>query len=166
MKTIINLSLLLILSSTSSNYFYSEDSIERKHNEIEEMEVFTNEIQELERVFNSIPDEPEIEFIGEFTLTAYCPCKTCSGKWGNSTSAGETATAGKTVATSWAVLPAYTEIDIDGLGKRIVHDKPATWIIDRYNGYIIDIYFDTHAEVEKFGKRTGVKVWITNRRNL
>lgn len=87
--------------------------------------------------------------LGVYTITAYCPCVACSGGYGTQTAIGKKAEANRTVA-GW--LPFGTEIEINGQ-RYIVEDRTANWIRERYDGKVIDIYFDTHLEVQKFGKK-------------
>jgi 3D (Asp-Asp-Asp) domain-containing protein len=95
--------------------------------------------------------------VGDFTVTAYCPCEVCCGKWSNpenpTTASGELATEGITVGADWNVIPKGAKIYIEGIGERIVQDKPADWIIEHYNGRIIDLYMESHDTALKFGKQ-------------
>ena len=104
----------------------------------------------------------EAEPLGEFTITAYCACEKCCGQWSNVdkplTASGEPAEEGITVGADWGILPAGTVIYIDGLGERVVQDKPADWIVDRYNGKILDVYFESHEAALAFGKQK-MHVW-------
>lgn len=83
--------------------------------------------------------------LGEFKLTAYCPCKICSGKWGRSTSTGVIAAANHTVAVDPSVIPYGTELIINGQ-TYVAEDRGAA-----VTGKTIDIFFDTHKEAVKFG---------------
>jgi 3D (Asp-Asp-Asp) domain-containing protein len=106
--------------------------------------------------------EPELISLGKFTITAFCPCEICCGKWSNpdnpTTASGAPAVEGVTVASDWLTLPKGTEIYIDGVGSRTVQDKPAKWIVDKYDGKIIDLYFDSHQDAWNFGKQE-LEVW-------
>ncbi len=111
-------------------------------------------------------EDPEKTYIGQFTVTAYCSCEICCGKWANKrpngiiyTASGAEAKNGETVGAAWDVLPVGTRIEIDGLGERIVQDKPADWIVERYEGRILDVYFGSHEAALEYGKHT-VDVWI------
>lgn len=108
--------------------------------------------------------EPEKIPMGEFTITYYCSCEICCGEWSNPenplTASGEPAVDGITVGADWNLLPAGTAIEIEGVGRRIVQDKPASWIIDRYDGKVIDVYCGSHEGAKQKGKHTA-KVWIT-----
>lgn len=84
--------------------------------------------------------------LGEFKLTAYCPCEACNGQWKDGiTSTGVIAQAGRTIAVDPTVIPYGTEVNING----------HTYIAEDCGGAIkgnrIDIYFDTHAEALEFG---------------
>lgn len=99
----------------------------------------------------------EAEPLGEFTITAYCACEKCCGQWSNVdrplTASGDPAEEGITVGADWGLLPAGSVIYIDGLGERIVQDKPADWIVERYSGRILDVYFESHEAALAFGKQ-------------
>lgn len=100
--------------------------------------------------------QPGPESLGDFTITAYCGCPTCCGIWSSDTpmtASGEPAQEGITVAADWDTLPAGTEIEIEGLGEYKVQDKPAQWIVEKYDGRIIDVYFENHEDALKFGKQ-------------
>ena len=91
--------------------------------------------------------EPELVSIGTFTAYAYCPCETCCGQWsGGPTASGVIPEEGRTVAADWDVLPAGTEIYIDGFGWRTVEDTGGA-----IRGNTIDIFFESHEEAAEFG---------------
>lgn len=85
--------------------------------------------------------------IGTYMLTAYCPCKECSGRFGSSTATGVKARPNHTIAVDPDVIPYGTVLWIKG--KRYVAEDCGGAV----KGNHIDIYFDTHAEVEEFGKK-------------
>jgi len=92
-----------------------------------------------------------------YTVTAYCPCAECCGRWsGGATASGRMPQAGITVAASRRI-PLGTWLNIAGLGKRRVDDRLAR----RYDGRI-DVFFPTHAQAAAFGKRR-VAVSITKK---
>ena len=103
-----------------------------------------NKINELKQV------QPKEEWVslGEFTLTAYCPCSKCCGKWANGiTSTGATAKEGVTIAVDPKKIPYGSKVKING----------HTYIAQDCGGAIknnkIDIYFDSHYEALKFGRQ-------------
>lgn len=80
--------------------------------------------------------------------TAYCPCDKCSDGYGRATATGKTATAGRTIAVDPKIIPYGSKVTING----------NTYIAEDCGGGIkgakVDIFFDTHAETLKWGKRT------------
>jgi 3D (Asp-Asp-Asp) domain-containing protein len=106
--------------------------------------------------------EPVREYIGEFTVTAFCPCVKCCGIWSNPdnpvTASGYPALEGVTVGADWATLPVGTVIEIEGIGRRTVQDKPAGWIVEKYDGKVLDLFFSRHEDALKFGKQI-LRVW-------
>ena len=84
-----------------------------------------------------------------FKTTAYCPCKECSGGYGNHTATGKIARSNHTIAVDPDVIRYGTKVTIDGV----------TYTAEDCGGAVrgnhIDIFFDTHDEVEKFGKKYG-----------
>lgn len=95
------------------------------------------------------PQEPDLVSIGTFTVYAYCPCEKCCGQWsGGPTASGVMPEEGRTVAADWNVLPAGTEIYIDGIGWRTVEDTGSGITGDK-----LDLYMDSHEAALKFGVR-------------
>ena len=90
-----------------------------------------------------------------FTVTAYCPCPRCCGKWsGGPTAIGAMPRQGVTCAAPRRI-PFGARLWIEGVGWRTVQDRLAP----RYDNRV-DVYFASHAEALKFGKRTlKVMIW-------
>lgn len=91
------------------------------------------------------------EYVGEFVLTAYCPCPICCGAYSNmtnpTTASGTTATAGRTIAASSAYA----------FGTQFVINGQIYTVEDRgsaINGNRIDIFFDSHDAALAFGRQT------------
>lgn len=80
-------------------------------------------------------------------ITAYCPCEKCSGKYGRNTSTGKIAKKGRTVAVDPSIVKYGSKVIIDG--KEYIAEDCGGGV----KGYHIDIFFDTHEEVENFGKK-------------
>lgn len=100
--------------------------------------------------------------LGKYTITAYCACTKCCGKYAANRpggkvigSAGTELTPGLSVA-AW--LPFGTRLLIDGQ-EYVVEDRTADWIRDKYDSKIIDVYFADHAQALEWGKRTA-EVWV------
>ena len=96
------------------------------------------------------------EPMGEFKLTAYCPCAKCCGKWANGiTATGTTATEGRTIAVDPRVIPYGSSVTIyfaDGTGH--------TYTAEDCGGAIkenrIDVFFDDHETARAFGVRSAM----------
>lgn len=103
--------------------------------------------------------EPETELVslGEFKLTAYCPCSKCCDNWGENRPVDEDgkqivytanqsiAQEGITIAADISVLPYNTRVIIDG-HEYIVQDRGGA-----IKGNRIDVYFESHQEALNFG---------------
>lgn len=117
---------------------------------------FTQEVQEIEPTPTSTPmTEPAMESLGEYRITAYCPCEICCGEWANKRTNGIVVGAygvelepGVSIA---APFPAGTKLYIDGIGEYTVQDKLATWVVEKYDSKVIDIYFESHEDAKAFG---------------
>ncbi len=92
---------------------------------------------------------PELVSLGYFTCYAYCSCPSCCGQWsGGPTASGTMPEEGRTVAADWDVLPAGTEIYLDGIGWRTVEDTGSGITGDK-----LDLYMDSHEAALEFGVR-------------
>ena len=81
--------------------------------------------------------------LGEYRISAYCPCEKCCLKSDGITASGTQATAGRTAAMNGVQF-----------GTKIVIDGHEYTVEDRGGGLgskIIDIYFDTHEEALNSG---------------
>ncbi len=89
--------------------------------------------------------------LGEFELTAYCPCPICCGIYSNmtnpTTASGTRATEGRTIATDTSVIPFGTKVVING---KIYTAEDTGGAI---KGNRIDIYFESHTEALYFGRQ-------------
>jgi 3D (Asp-Asp-Asp) domain-containing protein len=86
--------------------------------------------------------------IGEYTITHYCPCKSCCGKTDGITATGTVATADRTIAVDPSVIPYGAEVIIDG--KTYVAEDAGGAI----KGNRIDIFCESHSEAINRGKIT------------
>lgn len=86
-----------------------------------------------------------LTYLGDWTITAYCPCAECCGEWATGyTASGNPAISGHTVACN--SLPFYSRVIIDGV-EYVVEDTGST----DYGDAWIDIFFDTHEEALAYG---------------
>lgn len=92
-------------------------------------------------------------YLGKYTLTAYCPCKKCSGSNGKKTASGKTAKQGRTIAVDKKKIKLGTKIRING--KTYTAEDTGGAV----KGKRIDVYFNSHKKALKFGKKTNVKVY-------
>ena len=99
---------------------------------------------------------PEKESLGEFEITAYCPCETCCGAWADGIAyTGGLATEGQTIAVDPAVIPLGSVVEIGG------HHYIAEDIGGAIDGNKLDIYCSSHSEALKRGrlkKRVYIKI--------
>ena len=100
-------------------------------------------------------------YLGEYTITAYCSCEKCCGKWATYRqkdingvelvygASGNLLKPGISVAST---LPFGSILVIDDK-EYVVDDRTSDWIAEKYQGKIIDIYFGTHEEALEFAKQ-------------
>lgn len=92
-----------------------------------------------------VQETPKIINLGEYKLTAYCPCEKCCGKSDGITATETTATAGRTIAVDPSIIPYGSTVIING-NEYIAEDCGGA-IKENH----IDIFFDTHDEALNFG---------------
>ena len=90
--------------------------------------------------------------LGEFKLTAYCPCDVCCGKWANNRpggivygAIGEELKEGYSIAVDPNVIAYRTEVVIDGRTYK------AQDCGGGIKGNEIDVYFEDHNDALEFG---------------
>jgi 3D (Asp-Asp-Asp) domain-containing protein len=96
---------------------------------------------------------PLDRYLGEFLLTAYCPCSYCCGKSDGITATGTVATAGRTIAVDPRVIPYGSQVEING------HIYTAEDCGGAIKGNRVDFFFDTHEEALKFGRQE-FTIWV------
>lgn len=101
-------------------------------------------------------EDNEVQYLGKYKLTAYCGCKKCSGKWGTRTASGKKAKQGRTIAVDRRKIKLGTKVKIKG--KTYVAEDVGGGV----KGKHIDVFFSSHKQTMKFGKKTGVKVYKVN----
>lgn len=107
--------------------------------------------KEVEKEVNPI----SMRKIGDFSLTAYCPCTICCDQWGGSpigktTAIGVGAYSGITFAVDPNKIPYGTTLYIEGVGV-----GKATDCGGAIKGNRIDVYFADHKEALNFGRGGG-----------
>lgn len=95
-------------------------------------------------------------FLGEFTLTAYCPRRCCCGKWASGyTATGTLATEGRTIAVDPKVIPYGTHVLLiwpDGTQHSYISEDCGGGV----NGNHIDVFFNDHQAARVFGVQSAM----------
>lgn len=91
------------------------------------------------------------EYFGEFTVTAYCPCEECCGRWADGVTATGLPAGPGIVAVDPDVIPTGSTVVIDGQAY-LAADTGVT-------GNHVDICVTDHRAAEAFGARAA-EVWV------
>ena len=95
-------------------------------------------------------------FLGEFTLTAYCPGRCCCGKWASGyTATGTLATEGRTIAVDPNVIPYGARVLLiwpDGTQHSYIAEDCGGGV----DGNHIDVFFDDHQAARVFGVQSAM----------
>lgn len=91
--------------------------------------------------------------MGEFKLTAYCPCCDCSEGYNYNTYTGTRAEEGRTIAVDPDVINFGSKVMIDG------HIYTAEDCGGAVSGDHIDIFMEDHDDVDEFGVQYK-EVWV------
>ena len=96
------------------------------------------------------------ESLGEFVITAYCTCRICCGVYSgrNRTASGTVPTTNRTIAVDTSVIPFGTKVVINGQ-VYVAEDRGGA-----IKGKRIDMFFYTHQEATRWGRRT-MEVFLT-----
>jgi 3D (Asp-Asp-Asp) domain-containing protein len=98
-------------------------------------------------------------FLGEFTLTAYCPGRCCCGKWASGyTATGTWATEGRTIAVDPKVIPYGSRVLLiwpDGTQREYIAEDCGGGV----NGNHIDVFFNDHQAARYFGVQSAMAYW-------
>lgn len=92
-------------------------------------------------------------YIGECTITAYCPCAECCGRWADGLTASGLPAGPGIVAVDPDVIPLGSTVIIDGM-KYLAADTGSG-----VTGNHIDICLASHEETVEHGVRTA-EVWV------
>ena len=101
---------------------------------------------EVKEVVKEVAPEPEKVLLGEYRITAYCPCEKCCGSWADGiTYTGTEATEGRTIAVDPDVIPLGSIVEINGV-EYVAEDVGGAIKGDR-----IDLYFNSHEDALEWG---------------
>lgn len=89
----------------------------------------------------------KVKYLGTYKITAYCGCRSCSGGWGNRTASGRRAKQGRTISVDRRKIKLGSKVRIGG--KTLVAEDVGGGV----KGKHIDMYFSSHSQVRKFGKK-------------
>ena len=128
-------------TETETEPIETEQVVETESVEVIEVTEPVEVIEETEPVEVSEPI-----YLGQFVLTAYCPCSHCCGQWADGiTATGTTATQGRTIAVDPSVIPYGSEVIIND------HIYVAEDCGSSIDGNRIDVFFNDHDEAWDFG---------------
>lgn len=91
------------------------------------------------------------QYIGECTITAYCPCAGCCGRWADGVTATGLPAGPGVVAVDPEVIPLGSTVIIDGQ-RYLAADTGVT-------GNHVDICLADHGDTAAFGVKTA-EVWV------
>jgi 3D (Asp-Asp-Asp) domain-containing protein len=94
-----------------------------------------------------------MEYVGVFTVSAFCSCKLCCGKTDGITASGAKVQEGLTIAADLSVFPFGTVLYLEGIGEREVQDT------GNFKGNKLDLYMSSHKTALAFG-RQNIKVYV------
>lgn len=119
---------------------------------VSEMASMALEMAEMRQSYvedNDVPlaDEPEYRYMGEFTITAYCPCEKCCGKWADGLTASGLPAEEGIIAVDDSIIPLGSTVLIDGQ-EYLAADTGGAIKNNR-----IDIYMSDHSSALEFGKQ-------------
>lgn len=89
----------------------------------------------------------KVKCLGTYKITAYCGCRSCSGKWGNRTASGRRAKQDRTISVDRRKIKLGTKVRING--KTFIAEDVGS----KVKGKHIDMYFSSHKSVTRFGKK-------------
>lgn len=154
---IISLVITAVISSSVTAILMKPEPADEVH----EVYFFTPKVQ-LPEVYEAenqeVITEPVIQSLGEYTITAYCSCEICCGEWANNRPGGIVYGSAMIELEQGLSVAAPKDLElgsvimIDGQ-EYVVHDRPANWIVEKYDSKIIDVYFEDHQDALEFGKQ-------------
>ena len=99
--------------------------------------------------FSSPSSEARLRVLGSgfYTVTAYCPCEKCCGKWADGiTASGHKIQAKDLIVAAPPGMPFGTVLEIPGYGRCRVQDRGGA-----IKGNRLDVLFATHQEALNWG---------------
>lgn len=90
-------------------------------------------------------------YIGECTITAYCPCVACCGQWADGLTASGIPAVSGMVEVDKSIIPLGSTVIIDGQ-RYLAADTGVT-------GNLVDVFMPEHSDAVQHGVRTA-DVWV------
>ena len=94
-------------------------------------------------------------FLGEYTLTAYCPCTRCCGKNDGITATGTLAAEGRTIAVDPRVIPYGSRVLLifpNGTQHTYIAEDCGSGV----TGSRVDVFFSDHETARVFGVQSAM----------
>lgn len=126
------------------------------------------EDQDNEPLDYDVPPIERVDLGDGWTVTYYCSCEKCCGKYAEANKArgyviGAEGTELVPMVSCASPLEFGTVLYIEGYGNVNVQDRTAEWIVDKYDGKIIDIYVGSdHEAAWNMGNMYDAHVWMVN----
>lgn len=92
------------------------------------------------------------EYVGECTVTAYCPCELCCGQWADGLTATGLPASPGIIAVDPEIIPLGSTVIVDGQ-RYLAADTGVT-------GQAVDLCMESHVAALAFGVRAA-DVWVT-----
>ena len=128
-----------------SVHYIDLSNVEQEDEELAIVEINTIAEDKLEEVAPEVTEVSAVD-LGEFRITAYCPCEKCCGAWADGiTASGTVATEGRTIAVDPDVIPLGSIVEINGI-QYIAEDTGGSIKENR-----IDIFFNSHDDALEWG---------------
>ena len=157
---VIVVAIILIFFLVLGGWYYELQQVkmqlkEANNNSIKAIQQLQEDIKEMKSEMDGIESNLPT-FAGVFSTTAYCKCEKCCGVWTDSpTKSGTIPQEGRTIAVDPDVISLGTQVIIDGQIYTAEDTGSAV------KGNVIDIYFNSHEETERYGRQEK-NIWITS----
>lgn len=115
--------------------------------------------KESEAQSNVVPKDTSVNtdgmtYMGEYSLTFYCPCAKCCGHANGNTASGTKPAEGRTIAVDRNKIPLGSKVYIEGWGTYIAEDTGGAIKSNR-----IDIFVNSHSKALQYGRKSA-RVWV------
>lgn len=146
----VTIALVITALRAHGHYVASTTQVEQTvESTVEEIPHVVLNLETSDKTSDKTSDEIEntMRSMGEFRLTAYCPCEICCGKWAQYglTASGTVPEEGRTIAVDKRIIELGETVWIDGVEYTAEDTGSAI------KGNRIDIFFADHEEALKFG---------------